>query len=326
MLDSNDRTIDYLRISLTERCNLRCRYCMPEEGIKNIGHNRILTLEQVFRLVKIAAGVGFKKVRLTGGEPLVRKNIAKLIADIASLPEIEDISMTTNGLLYADMAEELRDAGLKRINISLDTMNPGKYRYITRGGEYKDAQRAIFKALELQMNPVKLNVVAIKGFNDNEVLDFAELAYKYPLHVRFIEFMPIGDLDFYSQDKFIGIDAIREKIEQKYKLTNDKVVTGSGPAKYYNISGGQGSLGFISPISHHFCHKCNRIRMTANGKLRSCLYYENEIDLQMALLNEQSDDKLRRLFIKAIETKPGHHQMENGWGSDNYRKMCQIGG
>ena len=326
MFDSQNRKIDYLRISLTERCNLRCKYCMPEEGIKDIGHNRVLTLEQIFRLVRIAAELGFNKVRLTGGEPLVRKNIAKLIEDIAGLPEIEDISITTNGILFADMAENLKKAGLKRVNFSLDSLIHAKYNYITRGGELSAAQQSIFKALELDMQPVKLNVVAIKGFNDDEILNFAKLAYDYPLHVRFIEFMPIGDLSFYDKEKFISIDEIRAIIEEKYQLTNDKSITGSGPAKYYNISGGCGSIGLISPISHHFCDKCNRIRLTANGRLRNCLYSGKEIDLKLALLNTNSDEQLIKLFTKAIESKPGRHLMEEGWGSENDRKMYQIGG
>lgn len=326
MIDSQNRQIDYLRISLTERCNLRCRYCMPEEGVEDVGHNRVLTLEQIFRLVKVATQVGFHKVRLTGGEPLVRKNIVKLIADIAGLPKIDDISITTNGILFADMAEDLKSAGLKRVNFSLDSLVNEKVSYITRGGQLADVQRAIFKALELEMHPVKLNVVAIRGFNDDEILDIAQLAYAYPLHVRFIEFMPIGDLSFYSPEKFISIDEIRAKILQKYELSNGKDIMGSGPAKYYNIVGGQGSVGLISPISHHFCDKCNRIRLTADGRLRSCLYDSKEIDLKLALLNCSNDEQLLKLFTKAIETKPGRHQMQEGWGTENRRKMFQIGG
>lgn len=326
MFDSQNRKIDYLRISLTERCNLRCKYCMPEEGINNLGHKQVLTLEQIYRLVKIATQVGFRKVRLTGGEPLVRKNIAKLIGDIAGLPEIEDISITTNGTLFADMAENLQCAGLNRVNFSLDSLVYEKYNYITRGGQISDALRGIFKAIELDLSPVKVNVVAIRGFNDDEILDFAKLAYDYPIHVRFIELMPIGDLSFYSKDKFISIDEIRAKIEENYELANDKSITGSGPAKYYNIVGGNGSIGLISPISHHFCDKCNRIRLTSNGRLRSCLYSGKEIDLKLALLNSRSDEQLLKLFTKAIETKPGRHQMQEGWGSENDRKMYQIGG
>jgi len=326
MIDGQNRQIDYLRISLTERCNLRCRYCMPEKGVEDVGHNRVLTLEQIFRLVRVATQLGFHKVRLTGGEPLVRKNIIKLIGDIAGLPEIDDISITTNGILFADMAEKLKSAGLKRVNFSLDSLVNEKVSYITRGGQLAEVKRAIFKALELDMHPVKLNVVAIKGFNDDEILDIAQLAHDYPLHVRFIEFMPIGDLSFYSQEKFISIDEIRAKIEQKYELSNGKDIMGSGPAKYYNIVGGQGSLGLISPISHHFCDKCNRIRLTADGRLRSCLYDSQEIDLKLALLNCNSDEQLLKLFTKAIETKPGRHQMQEGWGSENRRKMFQIGG
>lgn len=326
MIDVHGRKIDYLRISVTDRCNLRCRYCMPEEGIENEGHSRMLSLEQIFRLVRVASQTGISKVRLTGGEPLVRKNIVSLIENIAGLPEIKDVSLTTNGVLFPEMAEDLKKAGLNRVNISLDTLKEDKYHYITRNGQLGNAIPAVHKALELNMHPVKINVVAIKGFNDDEFLDFAELAYNLPVHIRFIEFMPIGDLDFHTPDKCLSISTVRELIEQKYELIEGADVKGYGPAKYAAIKGGQGSLGFISAMSDHFCAHCNRIRMTADGKLRGCLYNLNEIDLRLALYNNCSDEQLRSLFAKAILMKPDQHHMLEGWGKDNRRKMYQIGG
>ncbi len=326
MIDIHGRTIDYLRISVTDRCNLRCRYCMPEEGIEDQGHSRMLSLEQIYRLVKVASEAGISKVRLTGGEPLVRKNISTLIEKIANLSGIEDVSLTTNGILFPEMADDLRKAGLNRVNISLDTLNDEKYQYITRKGRLDHAMQAVHKALELNMDPVKVNVVVIKGFNDDEIVDFARLAYQLPVHVRFIEFMPIGDLDFHTKDKVLSIDSVKQIIGQEYKLLNVVNVKGYGPAKYVQIKGGLGSLGFISPLSDHFCNECNRMRVTADGKLRGCLYDKSEIDLRLALYNNCNDEQLRTLFRRAILMKPVQHQMLDGWGKDNSRKMYQIGG
>ncbi len=326
MIDTYGRRIDYLRISVTDRCNLRCRYCMPEEGIDDQGHSRMLSLEQIYRLVKVASQAGISKVRLTGGEPLVRRNITKLIENIADLSGIEDVSLTTNGILFPEMANDLKKAGLNRINISLDTLDKNKYQYITRKGQIDNALQAVQKALELNMDPVKINVVVIKGFNDDEILDFARLAYDLPVHVRFIEFMPIGDLDFHTQDKVLSIDSVKQIIAQEYQLLPGENVRGYGPAKYLQPQGGKGSLGFISPLSDHFCGECNRIRMTADGKLRGCLYNKSEIDLRLALYNNCNDEQLLTLFRRAILMKPGQHQMLDGWGKDNRRKMYQIGG
>ncbi len=327
MIDSLGRNIDYLRISVTDRCNLRCRYCMPDdEGEKDCRHYKMLSVQQIYRLVKVASQAGIRKVRLTGGEPLVRKKIVQLVELIHSLPGIEDISLTTNGILFPPLAEDLKKAGLNRVNISLDTLKPDKYNYITRRGQLEDVQLAIQKALELDMTPVKVNVVIIKGFNDDEIMDFAQLAYDYPVHVRFIEFMPIGDLEFHTKDRVISINEVKRILEEKYQLVYDVNVKGSGPAKYVKIQGGAGTLGFISPMSNHFCNECNRMRMTADGKLRGCLHNKSEIDLRLALYNDCTDEQLLALFKKAILMKPTEHHMEEGWGKDNPRKMFQIGG
>jgi cyclic pyranopterin phosphate synthase len=299
---------------------------MPFEGVEMLGHDRILSLEEIARLVKVAAQVGIRKIRLTGGEPLVRRNITQLIGYIREIPEIDDLALTTNGTLLADMAEQLKEAGLDRINFSLDTMVPEKYKYITRVGNLNDATRAINKALELQMNPVKINTVVIKGFNDNELMDFADLAYNRPLHIRFIEFMPIGDLKFWNRENIVSSSETMTIIGRKYKLLEAKRIQGNGPAKYYTLEGGQGSVGFISPMSNHFCSECNRIRMTAEGKLRGCLYDKTENDLKLALRTGAGDEDLRQIFLKTINTKPDRHHMDSGWGAENHRKMYQIGG
>ncbi len=326
MKDSYGREINYLRVSITDRCNLRCRYCMPEEGIKKIDHHDILSLEEIARLIKIASRLGIRKVRLTGGEPLIRKNIIQLVSDIASLPGIDDLALTTNGMLFPEIATELKQAGLKRVNFSMDTMVGEKFKYITRGGNLEKVNKSIFQALELGMEPVKINTVVIRGFNDSEILNFAALAYKYPFHIRFIEFMPIGDLLFWNQDKLINVDDIKKKIEQEYELYEGSRIEGNGPAKYYHVQGGLGTIGFISPMSNHFCGSCNRIRMTADGSLRGCLYENAEVNLKSALHSGASDQELKNLFIKTIINKAPRHQMNSGWGSENERKMYQIGG
>lgn len=327
MLDSYGREINYLRISVTDRCNLRCLYCMPEEGIDNkLNHTGILSLEDVARLVKISTEVGIKKVRLTGGEPLVRRNFTKLIDDISSLGLIDDIAITTNGILFYDMANELKKAGLNRVNFSLDSLVPDKFNYITRNGNVGIVIKSIFKALELGIEPVKINTVVIKGFNDDEILSLTKLAYDYPIHLRFIEFMPIGNLLYWKKNRLMKSEEVKKIIEEKYQLINPSYIPGNGPAKYFNLYGGQGSVGFISPMSNHFCHECNRLRMTADGKLRGCLYDKKEIDLRLPLENGASDEELKNLFLQAINNKPSRHHMDTGWGSNNERKMYQIGG
>ncbi|WP_041585150.1 GTP 3',8-cyclase MoaA [Syntrophus aciditrophicus] len=326
MKDSFGRQINYLRISVTDRCNLRCRYCMPEEGIESkLGHEGVLSLEAFARVVRLAAQVGIRKVRLTGGEPLVRRNIPQLIRYIADVPQIDDIALTTNGILFAPMAEELKAAGLNRVNISLDSFKEDRFRFITRVGNLDQAKKAIFKALELKMNPVKINTVVIRGFNDDEILDFARLAYDYPLHVRFIEFMPVGDLLYWKKDRLMKTDEILEMVKKQFLLTRFKDIRGSGPARYYKAEGGKGSIGFISPMSNHFCAQCNRIRMTADGMIRGCLYDKREVNLRPSLENG-SDEEILNLLIETITQKPARHMMDSGWGAKNERKMFQIGG
>lgn len=326
LLDTFRRDINYLRISVTDRCNLRCRYCMPEDGIDKKLHSNILDFEDMARLVKIATSIGIRKIRLTGGEPLVRKNLTHLVSYISNIPVIDDIAITTNGMLFTDLADELKAAGLDRVNFSLDTLQADRFKYITRLGELQKVKAAIHKALELDLTPVKINTVVIKGFNDDELLEFADLAYKLPVHIRFIEFMPVGDLLYWHKERVMTVEEIRAQIESKYPLAPAKFIKGNGPAKYFKFEGGLGSIGFISPMSNHFCSECNRIRMTAEGKLRGCLYDKREIDLKQALLNGASDEELKQLFIKAVNLKPDEHHMEKGWGEDNQRKMYQIGG
>ncbi len=326
MLDRLNREINYMRISLTDRCNLRCRYCMPPEGVSLKEHQDILSFEEIERVVRIATTLGIRKIRLTGGEPLVRKNLPSLVRAISAMPLIDDLAVTTNGILFADLAADLKKAGLNRVNMSLDTMRPERFDFITRGGSLASVMKGLEKALSEEYHPVKLNTVLIRGFNDDEIFDFARLAYEQPIHIRFIEFMPVGHLDFWDDTRIIKNEEVIQLIAQKYSMKPGRLSRGNGPAKYYFLDGGQGSVGFISPMSNHFCGECNRIRMTADGQLRACLYDGNERDLKALLKNGSSDQEIREVLQSAILSKPERHLMVNrGWGEED-RKMCQIGG
>lgn len=325
MIDTFNRKINYLRISVTDRCNLRCVYCMPPEGVKQTPHWEILSLEEIRRVVDAASDVGIRKIRITGGEPLVRKNILDLFQYISANPNIDDLSVTTNGILFADMAEDLKKAGLNRVNFSLDSLVADNFKDITRVGKFDDVWRGIQKALELDLHPVKLNVVAVRGVNDQEFADFARLSRELPLHIRFIELMPIGECNPWAVGNFIAAEEIMQRLQQEFGALETEIkVTGSGPAKYYRLPGAKGTIGFITAISEHFCGTCNRLRLTANGQLRPCLYGNQEFDLKTPLRNGVSRQELAELIAKAIRHKPNQHHMEDGW--TDRRVMSQIGG
>lgn len=324
--DLHMRQIDYLRVSVTDKCNFRCIYCMPEEGIELKNHKDIMRLEEFLHIITLGVEMGINKVRITGGEPLVRRGIVGFISKINQIPGIKDIALTTNGALLGQMAEQLKQAGLNRVNISLDTLDVDKFRSITRVGHLPTVVKNIDKALEVGFNPVKINVVIIKDFNYDEVLDFVSLTKNKPIHVRFIELMPIGETDKWEEDKFVPSEIILTKIKEHYQVINSTGVTGSGPAKYMSVVGHQGSIGFISALSSHFCHQCNRLRLTAEGKLRPCLHGSKEIDLKTPLRSGASDEELKEIILQAIKVKPQKHSMrELGW--ENAKKMMyQIGG
>lgn len=326
MQDGYHREINYLRVSVTDRCNLRCVYCMPAQGIENVSHEDILSLEEIVQIIQAATLVGVKKVRLTGGEPLVRRGINGLLATIASLPGIDDIALTTNGILLAEQAKELKQAGLKRVNISLDSLHAERYRYITRGGSLDKVWAGVEASLELGLHPVKLNTVLIRGFNDDEVIEVARLSLEKPLHVRFIELMPVGTSQSWAGDRFIPAKEIKGIIEEKLgRLNRVQKLAGSGPAHYYHLAGANGTIGFIPAISDHFCERCNRLRLTSTGGLRSCLYDEREVDVKSAVRRGASLQELAELVTRSIQGKPKRHQMTSGW-SDDKGMMFQIGG
>ncbi|HCC69076.1 MAG TPA: GTP 3',8-cyclase MoaA [Nitrospiraceae bacterium] len=325
MKDPFERKIDYIRLSITDRCNLRCIYCMPSEGVRPIEHREILSYEEILRIIRIATKLGVRKVRITGGEPLARKNVAYLISSLSAIDGIIDISLTTNGVLLSKYADEIARAGLSRVNVSLDSLMPERYTEITRSGSVDIVIRGIEAAERAGLMPVKINMVPIRGFNDDEIEEFARITLKTPYHVRFIEFMPIGAKDIWSHEKYIPTDEIKSIVEKIGHLTPVKLRK-SGPARYFRFNDALGVIGFISALSHHFCGDCNRLRLTADGKLRPCLFSETEIDLKTPLRNSASDGEIERLLRLSVEIKPEGHSKLHALGPDYQRPMSKIGG
>ena len=313
MKDRFGRDITYLRISVTDLCNLRCKYCMPESGVESLCHSDILTLEEIVEIVKVAAKNGIKKIRLTGGEPLVRRGFINLCKEISKIDEIEDIAITTNGVNLKNMADDLFENKVRRLNFSLDTLVKEKYNDITRRNDFDKTMESLFYAIKKGFK-VKLNVVLIGGFNDDEIENFVKLANDYDLEVRFIELMQIGETANWSKDKFISNNIVLEKVP---KLEFDGV---SGVAKIYKIKGQKGKIGLISPISCSFCSDCNRIRLTSDGKLKPCLHSKDEINLKGL-----SGKELEEVFKRGIFDKPEKHHLEDG-KSESARDMNKIGG
>lgn len=321
MRDTHQREINYLRVSVTDRCNLRCRYCLPPEGVSLLPHSEILRLEEIERVVRAATLVGVRKVRLTGGEPLVRQGLARLVSMLAEIPEIDDLALTTNGTLLASRVRELKGAGLKRVNVSLDTLRPERFSWITRGGELGDVFRGIEAALEFALHPVKLNAVVIEGFNADEVVDLARLTLERPLHVRFIELMPFGPAGEWAKTGFVSTAQVRAELEAAFgTLIEVSKPAGGGPARYYRIAGAAGTIGFISGVSGHICSRCNRLRLTAAGKLRTCLFGTEEVEFKEPLRSGATLAKLAELFVQAVRKKAARKTAPGG------EAMVKIGG
>ena len=323
MQDQFQRKIEYLRISVTDRCNLRCQYCMPAEGVQWMPHESILSFEEILRLMRISTQLGFRRFRITGGEPLVRKGILDFLREGAKIPGVEDFMITTNGLLLPKMAFDLKAAGVQRVNISLDTMDSERFRAITRGGEVSSVIQGVFRSLEAGLDPVKINVVVVRGVNTDELPSFLKLTKQYPLHVRFIELMPIG-ISSRQRADFVPIQEMKELLGLKESILTQGIL-GGGPAEYVRPRGFKGSIGFISAMSRHFCDTCNRVRLTADGKLRPCLHSKNEVSLRDALRKGTSDEALMDLFAQAVWHKPAQHHM-NDEALQGQRVMSQIGG
>ncbi len=324
MHDQFKRSIEYLRISITDRCNLRCSYCMPAHGVNWLPPRDILTYEEILRVVRLSVDLGFKKFRVTGGEPLVRKGILPFLGNLAAIPGVEDLTLTTNGILLAPLAGRLKAAGVRRVNVSLDTLDPGKFSTVTRGGKLNNVLKGIEKSLEVGLNPVKVNVVVMRGFNDDELERLVDMARDYPLHIRFIELMPIG-ASANRRSQLITVDEMQQRLAF-LNLIPARGLEGAGPAKNFTAEGLKGTIGFISALSQHFCAGCNRIRLTPDGKIKPCLHSAQEYDLRQLLRSGIPDEQLKEAIAEVVWHKPSQHRMSvEGWEGRN-RVMSQIGG
>ncbi|MEN8614608.1 GTP 3',8-cyclase MoaA [Dehalogenimonas sp. THU2] len=318
--DAFNRRVNYLRISVTDRCNLRCIYCSDGE-ISHLGHNDILSYEEIARITRVAAEMGVTHVRLTGGEPLVRPYVANLVSLLTAIPGIEDISLTTNGTLLEAQAAELKAAGLKRINVSLDSLQPDRFTRITGGKNLHDVFKGMAEAHRVGLSPVKINMVVMPGINDDEIVDFAKKARDEAWHVRFIEYMPF---DGAGAEPVLTVSEIKDRIETSAGALWACCLNGAGPANYYSFGSGEGTIGFIRPVSHRFCGQCNRLRLTADGKLRPCLLNDLEIDIRSSIRNGGGEAELKALLRQAIMAKPERHYLEEA--AVGGRQMRQIGG
>jgi GTP 3',8-cyclase len=327
-VDPFGRPITYLRISLTDRCNLRCVYCMPKEGLQWQPRADRLSVEEIIRVVETAAQGGVRRVRLTGGEPLVHPHIVEVVRRIASTPSIEEISLTTNAMLLERLAQPLAEAGLKRVNISLDSLDADIFRRITRGGDINRVWRGIAAAERAHLAPIKLNTVIVRGLNADELPALARLTIENDWHVRFIEVMPIGNAQDWGEgfpapsERYFSVQEMRSALSN-FDLRASTSAKGNGPARTYRIPGALGTIGFISPLGEHFCQNCNRLRLTSDGKLRSCLVISNEVSLRNAV---RSGQPVEKYFLQAIADKPEHHNMLAAVPAGSQRGMSQIGG
>jgi len=325
LTDAYQRRIDYLRISITDRCNLKCVYCMPQKILKPFRQTDLLTVREIERIVQAAHRYGLRKVRITGGEPLMRRDILTVISTIKKRIGIHDVSMTTNGTLLAPLAGKLKKAGLDRVNISLDTMDPGRYRTMTRGGDLSRVWAAVEEAEKAGLLPIKLNVIPLRGMNDDEIEAFARLTFERDCHIRFIEYMPTGR-NAWKREQCVGMEETRERVSALGALVPLEF-RGNGPSRNYRIKGARGVIGFISAISDHFCGWCNRIRLTSTGMVLPCLYSGVKVDLKTPLRSGASDEELGRLIGCAVAAKPSGHSL--ALRSDGMRgdmAMSQIGG
>lgn len=321
LIDSSQRRINYLRISVTDRCNLRCIYCMPEGGVPWIPHDEILTYEEIATVVRVGADLGINKIRITGGEPLTRAELPKLIEMLSGIKGVDEISLTTNGTLLKEQVLAFKEAGLRRINISLDTFKQERFKQITRLGNLQDVLDGIESAKDAGLNPVKIDMVVIKGINDDEILDFAKKTYGQGWHIRFIELMPLSSIN-----GLVAVKEIRNRIESLGKLEPSSPLVGNGPARYYRLPGAKGTIGFISPVTEPFCRWCNRLRLTSYGQLCSCLLSDDGTDLRKPLRNSiLPEEEIRRLILELVASKPAHHKLANN-DLALTRRMSQIGG
>ncbi|MBT8368519.1 MAG: GTP 3',8-cyclase MoaA [Deltaproteobacteria bacterium] len=324
-MDPCNRHLNYLRISITDRCNLKCIYCVPRDQITRLSHDDILTYEEILRLVKIGVGLGIIKARVTGGEPLVRKGVYGFLSELSRISGLSDISLTTNGVALKDNLIKIKSAGIKRVNISLDTLQRKKFERITGLDLFDQVWQGIEKAREMGFHPIKLNIVALNGVNDDELKDMALLSFNNPFHIRFIEYMPIGDSQMGNGPLLLAPE-IKKRISELGQLIPVRRSINDGPAQRYRFEGALGEIGFIHALSHHFCDRCNRLRLTASGQLRPCLLSDHHEDIKGPLREGSSDDELAEIFFKAVRHKPSDHNLAIGNPSRVCGQMRAIGG
>jgi cyclic pyranopterin phosphate synthase len=325
LIDPCNRHLNYLRISITDRCNLKCLYCVPRDQITRLSHADILTYEEILRLVKIGVKLGITKLRVTGGEPLVRKGVYEFLSELSRIDGLADLSLTTNGVALKDNLAKIKSAGIKRLNISLDTLKRKKFHEITGLDLFDQVWQGIEMARDMGFHPIKLNIVALNGINDDELKDMALLSFDNPFQIRFIEYMPIGDSQI-GDGPLLLAPEIKKRISELGQLIPVRNSVNDGPAQRYRFEGARGEVGFIHALSHHFCDRCNRLRLTASGKLRPCLLSDHHEDIKGPLREGSSDDELAEIFFKAVRHKPSDHNLAVGNPSRVCGQMHAIGG
>jgi len=325
LIDPYNRHLNYLRISITDRCNLKCIYCVPRDLIPRLSHDDILTYEEILRLVRIGIKLGISKIRVTGGEPLVRKGVYGFLSDLSGIDGLADLSLTTNGVSLKANLKKIKAAGIKRINISLDTLNRTKFERITGFNLFDQVWQGIEMALEMGFHPIKLNIVALNGINDDELTDMARLSFEYPLHIRFIEYMPIGESQIGNGPLLLAPE-IKKRISVLGSLIPVTNTIDDGPAQRYHFEGAAGEIGFIHALSHHFCDRCNRLRLTARGRLRPCLLSDHHEDVKKVMRTGGTDEELMEVFFKAVRHKPSDHNLAIQNPSRVCGQMSSIGG
>ena len=326
LLDGFKRPITYLRVSVTDKCNLRCVYCMPEAGLAWLRREDILSYEEIAEIVRAAASVGVRTIRLTGGEPLLRRDLSRLVGAIAAVPGIEDVALSTNGLLLSEQLPELVAAGLRRVNLSLDTLRPDRFEAIARRPGLDAVLRGLDDAIAAGLHPVKVNCVVMRGSNDEELADFARLTLDRPVYVRFIEVMPVHENLDLQRDTYLSSDEILERVGALGDLRPVAGPPGNGPARYFALPGAAGAVGVISPLSHDFCERCNRVRLTADGRLRLCLFGDQALDLRASLRAGATTAQMAALLRSAMLVKPERHHLRLGEASSAMRAFSEIGG
>ncbi len=325
LIDPYNRHLNYLRISITDRCNLKCIYCVPRDQIPRLSHDEILTYEEILRLVKVGVKLGISKIRVTGGEPLVRKGVYDFLGELSRIDGLADLSLTTNGVALKDNLKKIESTGIKRINISLDTLKREKFFQITGMDLFDQVWQGIEGALEMGFHPIKINVVALNGINDDELTAMAQLSFDYPFHIRFIEYMPIGQSQMGNGPLLLAPE-IKKRISVLGNLVPVRNSANDGPAQRYQFEGALGEIGFIHALSHHFCDRCNRLRLTARGRLRPCLLSDHHEDVRGPLRSSSSDDQLAEIFFKAVSHKPSDHNLALQNPTRVCGQMHSIGG